>query len=426
MKAASCRDSTELVEVRAPQRGAALVIVLLLLAVLSVLLAEFVYEQSIDTTLLKNHEAKVQARYVARAGQNAARGLMARAAPDSNTFNNEVVQLFRYSCISTISTLGLGMTSEQEQQQEEALTDMSSMEGCGTWSLSIPYTIADTPLDLEIYDEQARLNLNALFTRVPAKANEPTTGEDSLQTNTMMLDVIFELFRYQALRHNILISDADLMQMLKIDLMDYIDHDTVDGSLDKDSYSYFEYEDDDSIIPLKNGWLDTVDEIRYLPGMSDDLFDAVKDFLTVYPVDNIGAYSAQVNLNAASFEVVYALIRGTSYQDDEATITEEKALELANQTILGAAPSSSQAPDSKPLPAQPAANVTRQLPAEAAGNALLDKMLLKPTSKEGAGQPRFWRVKSTALTDNGLQTAITEVVKVDKMNRIQVLYYNEE
>ncbi|HUT55612.1 MAG TPA: hypothetical protein VM658_19640, partial [bacterium] len=261
----------------AAERGAALVIVLLLLAILSVLLAEFVYEQRIQTALLKNHEAKIQALYVARAGQNAARGLITRSAPDNeNTFNNEFIQLFRYNCISAPATTGLGLTTDQEQQQQEELTDMSTMDGCGRWSLSIPYALLDTPLDLEIYDEQARLNLNALFIKLSPDPKDPAAAaEDRLKTNTMFRYVVFELFRYQAIKRHIQISDSELWDMIQNDLMDYIDHDTVDGSLDKDRYSYFEYRDSDAIVPLKNGWLDTVDELRLMPGMTDELFDAV-------------------------------------------------------------------------------------------------------------------------------------------------------
>ena len=403
------------------RRGAALVVVLLMLAVISILLAEFLYEQRIQTTLLKNHEAKVRARYIARAGQNAADGLIAHIAPDDPRFNNEMIQLFRYNCLSPPAFSSLGFTSEQEEDTQEQLTDLAELEGCGAWSLSIPYVLDETPLDLEISDEQARLNINALMIRMNVTPKGQTQMEYEYRLSDAFARVLFELFQYQAVKHQIEISELDLRVMIESHLADYIDFGIVHGTFDKDDYSYFEYKKEDRIIPMKNAPLDTVDEIRYLPGMTDELFNAVKDFLTVYPTDLAGNYQGGVNLHAAPVEVIYAVIRGASYQNDEPTIEAEEAMQFANEIVMTAYQGGEGAAQQEGVPALP--KTRRTLPAELAKNAAINKMLILDPKKQ---IPRFFRVRSTALTDDGLETTITRVVKDRGRGQMTSLYYRVE
>jgi hypothetical protein len=211
------------------------------------------------------------------------------------------------------------------------------------------------------------------------------------------------------------------------ELCDYMDYGNVDGTFDVDQVSTFEYEGSDTIIPMKNGPLDTVDELRYLPGMTDELFNAVKPFLTVYPGDyKKGVFFATVNVNAAPVEVLYAIYRGTSYQSGEPRIKEEEALQLAIQTTQGQAANAPTIASQKPVPGQ---NVTtnvktyqRQLPQTCLTNNLCASMAM-PNNQN----PRFYRVQSTALTQNGLQTTITKVILLDRQNRtVESLYYLEE
>jgi len=312
------------------QRGVALVVVLLLLAVLSIVLAEFVYELRIQTMLLKNHESKVTARYVARAGQNAGEGLLLVANPESSDFNNEFIQLFNYECMAEV-TASLSLTEEDVEEDEDEPSVLEEKDNCGAWSLSIPYVLEETPIDLNIYDEQARINLNALVK--PLAGAQPS--DQSYTQNRELFYIVYELFRYQVFRHELEISDQDLDFMIR-QLVDYRDCCLIDGRFDVDMQSYFEYDDDDRIVPMKEGPLDTVDEIRYLPGMTDELFEAVAPFLTVYPANfDQGTFDQRINLNAASQEVLYAVFRGASYDGDDPRMTEDEAVICAVETIQG-------------------------------------------------------------------------------------------
>lgn len=412
------------------QRGAALVIVLMLLTVMAAVLAEFSFEMRVQTRLMKNHEAKVKARYVSRAGQNAAGGLLRHTDPASEMFNNEIVQFFKYDCLSMdnmelmqgMSEDDTGLFGDNEEEEDQEESEPEIMEACGSWSLSIPYVLEDTPIDIDIYDEQARLNLNALVKVMPRSGEDGEAAEMSFTRNDVMFHVIFELFRYQVFRHELEISDMDLVVMLER-LVDYMDYGMVDGGFDDDRESYFEYEDDDKIVALKNGPLDTVDEIRYLPGMTDELFEAVKPYLTVYPVSTgTGIPDDGVNVNAASVEVLYALFRGTSYNNGEPELSEEEALEYAYQTINEAYAGNYMKDKESEGNAVNVPIYKRTIPPEVGNNTMLKGLLMNDRNTL-----RFYRVVSTAMTDDGLQTRITKVVMFDKTkNELQALYYREE
>jgi hypothetical protein len=376
----------------------------------------------VQTTLLGNQEAKLQARYVAKGGQKAAAALITHARNlHDPMFENDQVQLFRYTCL-TPALGSLDLTADQGSEKKQESEDLNQMEGCGLWSLSLPYMLGETPIQLDIYDEQSRLNLNALVTISPGN----TSAQPSMNTSENMIFVVFELFRYEVFKHDLAIADADLMTMV-LCLKGYIDNGIVDGEADKDEVSYFE--DGDRTIPMKDGPLDTVDEIRYLPGMTDELFDAVKDFLTVYPASETAGqvslfpqFDARVNLNTAPVEVIYALIRGTSYLKGAPSITEEEAMKYAIQIVQEAYAGGATAPGAGVT--QASSGLPRYLrslpagfPATTALNTLASTTDLPP--------PRFYRIKSTALTTNGFDTTIIKVVK-DQNGVLTTLYFKEE
>ncbi|MFO8057885.1 MAG: type II secretion system protein GspK [bacterium] len=410
------------------KKGAALVMVLLLITILAVIMSEFLYNLRINTTISDNYEEKVQARYVAKAGQNAADGLLAHTQPFDRMFNNEEIQLFKYECLTTELTT-LGLTSEQEEEQEETMKDFEEMQNCGVWSLTIPYVLDETPIDLQIMDEQARINVNGMIDVVSG-----STEETYIKMDRDVYNMLFELFRYQAIRNDILISDDDIRYMLE-DLWDYMDYGMVDGTFDKDRLSYFEYED--KIISMKNGPLDSVEELRYLPEMNDKLFNAVKDFLTVYPTDvTLHKFEDRIDIDHCPVEVCYAMVRAASYEGEEPLVGEEKAWELCRDTIAANFYGRDPAADGKPTgddqqqqqqqQQQDAASLmprhNRKLPPEML--QLTDKFssfVLKDNT-----QPRFYRIRSTALTDNGFETVIVRVVRVNFDKSITTLYYREK
>ncbi len=403
------------------RRGAALVLALLLLAIITILLSEFVFHMRIQTALYHNHEARVQGRAVADAGLNAAEGLLLHASPENESlFNNPILQLYRWQCQSTPMLPSLGMTEEQETAQQRQATDTAAMQGCGRWSLAIPYQMGETSLDVGIYDEQARINLNAIMREQGRQQRQRGGGQQQQQEqmpsyteDTVIFNTLLELFRLQVAKNNIELEVTPYQILMYI--KDYIDCCMVDGSFDRDQENYFEYED--KIIPMKNGPLETVEEIRLVPGMKDELFNAIKDFLTVYPTaGGRGGFDRRINMNTAPVEVLYAVFRGCSYSGGaESTLPADQAMQMANDMI------NSNLSTTQNLNVPGGADMrtyNRADPPEMAGNRLYTQLKLNPRNR-----PRYYRIRSTAYQEDGLQTTIIKVVRF--RGNLDTVYYKE-
>ena len=455
------------------ERGAALVVVLLLLAVMSIMVAEFAYAVRIQAALLANHQSRIQGRAAARAGQNAAAAILLRTNADNPLFNSPTtgIMLFRYQCMTSGNTDtflslvgGADFTSMTADERAKAAAPKmlsggtAGQEGCGRWSLGLPYQLGDANLDIEVSDEQARLNLNAMVTLkeipggtpgtpgtpgipgTPGTPGTPGAGtpgamtDGELTLNLPYFCSVYELIRLQARVHKLEISDSDLLDMTKA-ILDYLDYGKIDGSPAQDKITTFEI--DGRIVPMKDGPLDTVDEIRLVPGMTDELYDAVKDFFTVYPTTatsqgSLVNFNQQVNLNAAPIEVVYALIRGTKDLGDRCESpsgsssgtldNNDPDMMQANAFIQSNFPSASATTGgsgSTPDPAAAMANFDINRP------GALPAPVIALKAPVGGGI-RFYRVKVSAFMPDGLETVVIRVVKAVPGQSVQPLYYREE
>jgi len=396
------------------------VIVLLLLTILSVLVADFLYRVRVNSYLTGNQLEQVRAKAVAQAGINAAKGLLLHSAPFNinyrGNFQNQYIKLFQCRCY-TESTLGdwTGEEFKPEKEQFEQETQLGGQEQgkkgelldtpleCGEWSILIQYPIGEDTLHLEIFDEQARLNLNALVMR------SQNPDEQGAQENILFKPIVKELFMIR-LRERGIEVDEKLMDELMNSLIDWLDYGTVGGSLDKDLNDSFQ--DGDRIYSNKNGPMDTVSELRMLPGVNEEFYYAVKDFLTVYPMKPDGKdFSLKVNFDLASLGVVYALVRGSSYQGDIPGMTEEKAMEYAKQMIQtgigenGFLTQRQVDPDLKPKL-----------------NTSGTSFLLNPELP----QPRFYHIVSSGITNSGVNYTIEAVVLVTPgAEQLRFLYWHE-
>ena len=416
---------------RSSERGVALIVVLLLLAVLSILVAEFLYAIRIQAALLHNFESRVKARAGARAGQKAAAGLVLRADPDNSALFNNLqtgITLFQYRCLgggsssSFLALIGATAAPPTPPPAETSPGGTAGQEGCGFWSLDLPYQLSEVNLDIKIEDEQSRLNLNAMV-KMGIKTETGSTPEIAFTLNRPYFCAIYELMRYQAFVHKLEISDADIFEMATA-IMDYLDYGKIDGSFDSDKLTTFEVGDD--YIPMKDGPLDTMDEIRLVPGMTDEFYDAIKDYLTVYPTmldpqnPVEGNFSPDINVNSAPLEVIYALIRGSAATGEncDSTITEDMAMKIANQVVqTSVAPASTSSGSAAGTPSG-VLIYERDfgLLPEAARNFLV---------KRATSQYRFFRVRVSAVTDDGLETVVTKVFRREP-GKIVPLYYREE
>lgn len=381
------------------ERGVALVVVLLLVAIVAALASEMVYESRIQMSLARNYQDHLRARYVAKAGFNIARGLLIHTTPfDANrgTFQNDFINLFRCQCLSQVPEGTLGLTEEQAREQAEK--PPQELEGCGLWKLAINYPMEEDLLDLSLTDEQTRLNLNALV-RPSLSEGEEGAREDPQRAFRRVLRT---LFLYQANRRQLPLTEAEADAILDY-LVDWIDYGVADGEFDSDASQTFE--DGDRIYSNKNRPLDTVDELRMIPGMTDELFYAVRDYLTVYPIKMQGQrqiFSPEVNLDLTSQEVLLALICGAetasgvcNFEEVMARVQDNIHAGFSETGFLVNRPVIDSIKNYKLMP--------------------------------GAAMARYYRIVSSGITDSGVVATIRAVVKVGGgPQRVQILYWSEE
>jgi type II secretory pathway component PulK len=392
----------------------ALVVVLLMIAILAALASEIVYESRVQMMLVRNYQDYLRAHYVAKAGVNLAKGLLANTGgpfENRNVFQNEFINLFRCECLTQTTGLSSDLTQQQnlslQAQQPGQTSGQASgqstgqpiLENCGLWKLAISYPLEDDLLDLTLTDEQTRLNLNALV------VSSPTSGEIGAAEDTSdqgaFRRALRTLFLYQANRHGLTLTEVEADSILDT-LVDWMDYGTFGGQFDSDRITSFQ--DGDRVYTNKNGPLDTVDELRMIPGVTDDLFYAVRDFLTVYTQDQETPrviFSKKVNLNLASQEVMLALL--CAAQTQQGTCNFDDALPTVQEIISKGITETGFLQD-------------RSIPEN-----------LKQFQYDYAGSSRTYRIVASGVTQSGVVATIETVVRLTTAQKgLQIVYWSEK
>jgi len=394
------------------RQGAALVIVLLMLALLAGVVADFLYSVRINTYLAGNQAEQARAKAVAEAGVAASEGILRHSRPfgrgGQSVFQNEYYNLFRCKCLGPDSGLQLPGPAEEKQnsgrlggsrEEDEQVLNMSS--DCGEWSLTIDYPMGDDMLHLQVFDEQARINLNGLV----KKTINPE--EQGMALNEAFKPAVMELFALRLREMGAQVDQRELTGLIDL-MVDWEDFGQSGGNIDSDLNE--SYEDGDLIYANKNGLMDTVSELKMIPGISDDIYYAVKDFFTVYPVaPETGNPVWKVNTDMASVGVLYALIRGSSYQGDVPAATEEECMLAAQQMVTSGVDENG-------------FRKAREIPAELRGRINVTNFALN----SDMAQIRWYRIVSTAITPSGVNYIIEAVVAVKPDGQtINYVYWRE-
>jgi len=218
--------------------GAALIVTLLVVVVLTVTVTEFLYATWVDYALAADFRDDSKAVHAVRAGVRAARAI--------------IVEDFK---------------------QAKAFDSHNEM-----WAQpSIPIPFYNSFVFITIQDEYGKLNLNSL---VKAQTGRPTGG-----VNEGMYKV------FQRLLENI---DVDIEVADAI--TDWIDADN-DGY-----YEYGIYQSKEFPYDCKNYYLDSLDEIKLIDGVTPEVFQKLKKHVTVGSTK-----SKKININTASPELIMAL-----------------------------------------------------------------------------------------------------------------------
>jgi type II secretory pathway component PulK len=320
---------------RADERGAALIITLFIVALVSILVLEYHFDATIEVELADNYASEVQAQSLAMTGINLMRVLLQRDDPayDAPTeLWGLLTMLTSTLCMSPQQLLELAREtplpgSETDDPQVGGRTDRPSPQSskaapprAGSRADQLPLETAESLqgcLRLSISDEARKLPINALVNRTT-----DAIDEDWRQ----VFENFFVLFEI----------DTDAINAL----VDWIDLSPghLEGGAEDDYYTGLEHPYTTPDRPMQvPGELRLVRHfncetlVKLFPGREcKDLADidlGTNPYLTPYSEEGAGA--GKVNLNTASEEVLRALTQ------DAACVEEilEKRLSVQGQLL---------------------------------------------------------------------------------------------
>ncbi|GEM_PF-2674595 len=295
-----------------PQRGIALLIVLSSIMLLSAIVVEFAYQSNVTYNISMNEEERMRAYYLALSGINFSRIVikynkeaqqMVAQASQKLGKNIQVKPLYKMIPINT--ALIRGLIQSMGSEESEAAPPMEGGEGekkpsemeMAKQSLSaINSKAAESFLNFEgdfLADIQAldgRIPLNAFYLLTPTQPEY-----DRLKYTLMFL---LRQKNYEALLKDKIKDSQDLANHI----VDYIDkNDSMNDFGGSEKGSEVSAYAGTQLKP-RNAKLFTVEDLIFVPGMTDDILQELKKDVTVYKSDY------KINACLASDELLRAMI----------------------------------------------------------------------------------------------------------------------
>jgi general secretion pathway protein K len=234
---------------RQSERGVALVITLLMVALLVALILEFDASTRNELKAATNFRDGMKASYLAKAGVAAAQAIMEEDMKIDGMFGRKSDTLFE------------------------------------VWATPLPsYPIGDGVVSVSVTDEAGKLNLNDLAALTDREASDSL----KLQDHIRRFEQLFEL-----LYLDITLLDA---------ILDWLDPDNRQRADGAEAQYYGAL---DRPYGIKNGPFDSLSELRLVKGMTEQAFKRLSLFVTVYPRSPKGI--TPVNVNTADPIVLQAL-----------------------------------------------------------------------------------------------------------------------
>ncbi len=248
------------------ERGIVLIIVVIMIAILSTIVIDFMYSTRVSYEISVNGSSELQARHIAKSGVRVVRSLLRNVAPEDLPVLPGV--------------LGQSIVSRN---------------GSDGWSLSISsFPVGEGNIGLRVTDERAKVNLNALVDQRSSRVD--------FQVRTQLV----ELFRFLGV-------ETEKSDLFVASLVNWLDGAAEGGVNNQDSggagADY--YAGLENPYYIKDGPLDSVGEIRMIQGMDEEFFSRAQNYLTVYPEDK------KVNFSTASKTVIMATIKAAGVSVNE-------------------------------------------------------------------------------------------------------------
>ena len=272
---------------RDQEKGIVLVIVIIIIAVLMILVTDLIYFTQIDTEISSNTRDEIKARYIAKSGVHVAAGTL-KARP-----------------LEELSSLTAALGGQDENLE-------------GFWAINVPYfPVGQGNVSVTVTDERSKINLNSLV------------GRSTNKVDRQVLTELTELFR-------ILEVDESKSARFISSLINWTDAplDGAENDQDAAGANGSFYASLENPYSIKDGPIDTLQEIRMIDGMDDEFYNQIKDFVTVFPRDK------KINFSTAPKAVIIAAIKGSAVSaiggqggGSEKEIDDDVAEQIADQII---------------------------------------------------------------------------------------------
>ena len=233
------------------ESGVALIVTLLVIVIMTVTVTEFMYATWIDRSIAAGFRDNVRAVAAVRSGVDAARAVIIEDKKE-DVLNNKIV---------------------------DHLGELWSQQ-------SLPVPIGETYAFVTITDESSKIDLNRL---VANKIEGKSMAENLLTVFRRLLEILE--------------MDAEIAEAI----IDWIDTDE-DGFYE-DSY----YMSLASPYGCKNTKLDSLEEIKRIKGITPEIFNKLKNYVTI-------SSNGLININSAPLELIQALHDDISQSMAEAVI----------------------------------------------------------------------------------------------------------
>ncbi|MBK7975770.1 MAG: type II secretion system minor pseudopilin GspK [Deltaproteobacteria bacterium] len=233
---------------RRRERGVALLLVLLIIAVVATMQIETQYTTRIDAQIAANVALDTQFYYLAKSGIEAARSLL---------------------------------TEDRRDNAFDATTE--------TWAAPIAYPVDEALVSLSLVDEERKFPINALIKRTTT----PQQGGQPAQTETQVDEELYNVFTS-------LLESLEIPAEVAPALVDWLDPD--DDPYGGDGAEINFYERLKPPYKTKNGPLSTLDELRMVRGIDAKVFRVLADLVTPYVTE------PKININTAPKELLTVLL----------------------------------------------------------------------------------------------------------------------
>lgn len=349
---------------RNSEKGIVLVVVIIIIAVLMILVADLIYFTQIDTEISVNTRDEIKARYIAKSGIHVAAGTL------------------KAQSLEELTEITAAFTGQSKNTE-------------GSWAINVPYfPVGDGSVAVMITDERSKVNLNSLV------------NSSSNQVDQQVLTELRELFRFLEIH-------TDKSERFISSLINWTDAPLEGAENDQDSAGANGgfYAGLENPYKIKDGPLDTLQEIRMIDGMDDEFFSQIKDYVTVYPKDK------KINFSTAPRVVIMAAIKASTVpaverqgDSSENEVDDDVAEQIADEIIA--------AREDEPVINQKKA---RDIATGVDPTAQISAGLVGVTL--GSGKSDVFSVRAVGSTgdDNPTKRIIEAVIKKTKQNQQDVV-----